>query len=194
MPTYDNPYVTQLSAQAGRSRKRSTNSASVLRQLLAMQQEQGASPVETASGVPRASRGIGRPTPNVSGKGGSTLERFINAIVGQESGGRYNALGVPTHGSRAYGRYQIMGYNIPSWSKEALGRSVSPEEFLRSPQIQDAVARAKLTQYFKTYGLEGAAKAWYGGPGSAKRNSEKKVYGGPSLNQYARDIMRRMGL
>jgi hypothetical protein len=53
-----------------------------------------------------------------------------------ESGGDYNALGpVIRHGSmagdRAYGKYQIMGSNIPRWTQEFLGHQMTPGEFLR---------------------------------------------------------------
>lgn len=127
--------------------------------------------------------------------GSGELDRFINAIVGQESGGNYRAVGIPTKYGRALGRYQIIPGNVGPWSREALGRSVSPQQFLNDPKIQDAVAKHKLSQYYKKYGVEGAAKAWYGGEGAAKRSSNKRYYGGqhPSLNQYAASIRRRMG-
>src|SRR5688500_8767678 len=45
------------------------------------------------------------------------------AIAGIESGGRYNAIGPRTkNGDRAYGKYQVMGNNVPVWTKAALGR------------------------------------------------------------------------
>lgn len=124
---------------------------------------------------------------------GGNLGKFLHAIATQESGGRYNALGIVTRsGDRAYGKYQIMGANIPSWSEAALGKSLTPQQFLHSPKAQEAVARYKLTQYFKRYGAAGAAKAWYAGEGNARTSSDSPQYGGPSINDYAAQVLRRM--
>jgi hypothetical protein len=125
--------------------------------------------------------------------GSGQLGKFLHAIATQESGGRYNALGVVTRsGDRAYGKYQVMGANIPSWSKAALGRSLTPQQYLHSPKAQEAVARYKLTQYFRRYGAAGAAKAWYAGEGNARTNSDSSQYGGPSINDYASQVLGRM--
>jgi len=42
--------------------------------------------------------------------------------IGQfESGGNYNAIGPATSkGNKAYGKYQVMDFNIPNWSKEVI--------------------------------------------------------------------------
>jgi len=125
--------------------------------------------------------------------GSGNLGKFLNAIATQESGGRYNALGVVTRsGDRAYGKYQVMGANIPSWTEAALGKRLTPQQFLHSPRAQESVARFKLTQYFRKYGPEGAAKAWYAGEGNATTNSDRPQYGGPSINDYAAQVLRRM--
>jgi hypothetical protein len=124
------------------------------------------------------------------------LQAFLRAISTQESGGNYNAVGVDTGGgSRAYGKYQIMDFNIEGpdgWDKEALGRNIDIEQFLNSPDLQEQIARAKLREYFKQYGPEGAAKAWYAGPGNAFSNSNSPQYGGPSINGYANSVMNHM--
>lgn len=127
--------------------------------------------------------------------GGAGFDAFLRSIAKQESGSNYSAVGIPTRYGRALGKYQILPNNVRAWSREALGRSVSPEQFLRSPQLQEQIARYKLAQYYKRYGAAGAAKAWYGGEGAARRNSSKRYYGGahPSLNEYARSVVRRMG-
>jgi hypothetical protein len=90
-----------------------------------------------------------------------------------------------------------MPANLPSWSRAALGRSVSAAEFLRSPQLQDAVAKHQMQQYFNKYGARGAAIAWYAGPGALKYSSgalNRGQKGYPSINSYAADILRRAGL
>ncbi|HET7713055.1 MAG TPA: transglycosylase SLT domain-containing protein [Patescibacteria group bacterium] len=134
--------------------------------------------------------GLAKGTPTGSG----TLGKFLHAIASQESGGNYNALGVVTRsGDRAYGKYQVMGANVPSWTKAALGKSLTPQQYLHSPRAQEAVARYKLSEYFRKYGPAGAAKAWYAGEGNARTNSDSPQYGGPSINDYAASVLRRMG-
>ena len=54
-----------------------------------------------------------------SRKGGGD---YAGAISNIESGGRYDLLGpVTKSGDRAYGKYQVMGANVPEWSRAALG-------------------------------------------------------------------------
>ena len=124
------------------------------------------------------------------------LQAFLQAISTQESGDNYNAVGVDTGGGhRAYGKYQIMDFNIDGpegWDMEALNRNISVEEFLNSPELQEKIARYKLRSYFKQYGPEGAAKAWYAGPGNAFANSNSPQYGGPSINGYANSVLSHM--
>ena len=129
---------------------------------------------------------------NVNGR----LGAFLKSIATQESGGNYGAVGVDTGGGhRAYGKYQIMDFNFAGkggWDKEALGRDISIQKYLNSPRIQEKIARSKLTDYYRQYGARGAAKAWYAGPGNAYTNSNSPQYGGPSINDYAQEVISRM--
>jgi hypothetical protein len=54
--------------------------------------------------------------------------RYADAISTVESGGNYREIG-PHTGSmgRALGKYQVMSANVGPWSKEVLGREVSPQ-------------------------------------------------------------------
>lgn len=127
---------------------------------------------------------------NNSRSGGLDAER--NAISGIESGGKYNEVGPATKtGDRAYGRYQVMGQNIPQWTREALGRSMTPEEFLRSPQAQDAVFNQKFGQYKDKYGPEGAARAWFAGEGGMNNPNARDVLG-TTVQNYSDRFMRGM--
>jgi hypothetical protein len=123
--------------------------------------------------------------------GSGSFEKFVNAIASKESGGNYGAV---NRSSGAAGKYQIMPSNIGPWSREALGRSVSVSEFLRSPAIQERVARYKLQQYYNKYGAAGAAVAWYAGPGAVSRSmgSTRSQGAYPSIQAYWNDIIRRM--
>lgn len=132
--------------------------------------------------------------PNITG--GGSFEAFVNAITGQESGGNY---GARNRDSGAMGRYQIMPGNLggrkSGWDYEALGRDITPSQFMSNPKLQDAIARYKLQQYYKKWGPRGAAIAWYAGPGAVGRVNGNKSQGAyPTINQYANAILKRMGL
>jgi hypothetical protein len=89
-----------------------------------------------------------------------------NAISGIESGGRYDAVGpvANSKGQRAYGKYQVMDFNIPTWTAEVLGKSMTPQEFLASPQAQEAVFKTKFGQFRQQYGSDqDAASVWFSG-------------------------------
>lgn len=109
-----------------------------------------------------------------------------------ESGGNYKALGPLTGGDRAYGRYQVMGANIPSWTKSALGRSMTADEFLSSPEAQDAVFNNVFGGYMKKYGPVGAAKAWFAGEGGMNNNNATDVLG-TGVGGYAKRFMDYYG-
>ena len=134
---------------------------------------------------------------NVPGAKGS-FGSFLNAIAGRESGGNYSAR---NRSSGAMGKYQIMPGNLggrhSGWDYEALGRDVTPAQFMQSPKLQEAIARYKLQQYFNRYGAWGAAVAWYAGPGALKysRNSLNRRQGAySSIATYANAIVKRMGM
>lgn len=121
------------------------------------------------------------------------FESLVNAIGGQESegSGGYNAKNGRTGAS---GKYQIMPDNWPSWAEEAGLSADAP----MTPENQEIVARHKLKEYYDKYGARGAAIAWYGGEGALNYSDEalnRKQGNGnePSINEYANDVMSRMG-
>lgn len=121
------------------------------------------------------------------------FESLVNAIGGQESegSGGYNAVNGRTGAS---GKYQIMPDNWPSWAEEAGLSADAP----MTPENQEIVARHKLREYYDKYGARGAAIAWYGGEGALNYSDEalnRKQGNGnePSINEYANDVMSRMG-
>lgn len=99
------------------------------------------------------------------------INRLAESIGQFESGGRYNAVGPETKYGRAYGKYQVLASNVPAWTREALGTSMSPREFLADKGAQDAVARYKMAQYMKQFGgdLNKVTIAWFAGPGNASK-------------------------
>lgn len=120
---------------------------------------------------------------------------YRDAIASIESkgSGDYGAVG-PTHPKmgRALGRYQIMESNIGPWSMEALGREVTPDEFMSDPKIQDAIFDKKFQGYVAKYGPEGAAQAWFGGPGGVGKTDRKDVLG-TSIGGYGKKFMGNLG-
>jgi hypothetical protein len=114
------------------------------------------------------------------------VNRVANALRRIESSDRYGALGPvsPKSGDRAYGAYQVMGANIPSWSREALGREVSPREFLESSDIQDQVAKHRINKYLDQYGdPTDVASMWFSGR-PASRAMGLSDFTGTSVPKY----------
>ena len=117
-----------------------------------------------------------------TGGGGSDFQSFMRAIASQESGGNYRAV---NRSSGALGKYQIMPANVGPWSQKALGRRITPQQFLNNPTYQEQIAQYMLRNYYQKYGARGAAEAWYGGPGSIGKGY---------VRGYSNSILRKMGL
>lgn len=96
---------------------------------------------------------------------GTGVDAWGTAIASIESGGDYALRGpVTKSGDRAYGKYQVMGENVPVWTKEVLGTALTPEQFLANPKAQDAVFAAKFGSYVQQYGnTDDAASVWFSG-------------------------------
>jgi hypothetical protein len=116
--------------------------------------------------------------------------RFAAAIGQFESGGKYSAIGPDTgNGNRALGRYQVMASNVPSWTKEALGYSLTPEQFLKDQKAQDAVAQYKMAQYYEKHkNLADVASIWFSGRPVSKAGNAKDVIG-TSVPQYVKNVL-----
>lgn len=179
-------FLHTLEAGTAKSRRRRADSEAFISTIAQASMSGGGG----GGGRKRGGGGKGGGPVGKYGKG--RLGQFLHAISDQESGGNYGARGVQTKYGQALGKYQILDANIPAWSREVLGRSISPQRFLHSPRLQEKIARGKLTQYYRQYGAQGAAKAWYAGPGNAYTNSSRSQYGGPSINDYASSVLRKM--
>lgn len=99
----------------------------------------------------------------------SLIDRTKYGLAGVESAGSknpYATLGpVLKTGDRAYGKYQVMGENIPSWTKDALGMSLTPEQFLRDPDAQERTVSDQLGKILDANGNDPrqAASVWFTG-------------------------------
>ena len=120
----------------------------------------------------------------------AAAHRQIESADRQNPGGNYQAIGpLITHKhpdgtvttDHAYGAYQVTGQNIPAWTKEVLGQSLTPTQFLGSKEAQDAVYKAKMGQYINQVGLDGAVHKWLG-PGP--KDNTTGVSQGEYLNRF----------
>ena len=93
------------------------------------------------------------------------VDQIATQIAGIESGGKYDATGpVTKRGDRAYGKYQIMGANVPEWTREALGTELTPEAFLADPDAQEKTARFRMGKYLDETGdPRDVASMWHSG-------------------------------
>src|SRR5438309_347960 len=89
----------------------------------------------------------------------TTLDQLMYGIRQVESGGNYSVV----NSIGAVGAYQILQSNVPEWTRQALGYSMSWQQFRDSRAAQDAVARYKLGIFLKRYGAQGAASMWFSG-------------------------------
>lgn len=120
---------------------------------------------------------------------------YREAIASIESrgGGDYRAIGPkdPELG-RALGRYQVMEANVGPWTKAALGRELTPEQFLLNPKAQDIVFDHIFGNYVERFGSpEKAAQAWFAGPGGVGRVTREDVLG-TSVGEYGRKFQKAL--
>jgi hypothetical protein len=101
----------------------------------------------------------------------------------------YSRLRGPQH---ALGAYGIMDFNLPEWSRAAIGRVVSPQEFLANPQIQTQIYDWKMGDYLRRFGPEGAGRAWLGGEGSLNAPHARDPYG-TTVGGYGRQFANAVG-
>jgi hypothetical protein len=119
-----------------------------------------------------------------------TVEEFNQRTARNESGGEkdpYRAVGreVNRRGDRAWGKYQVMGENIPVWTKQYFGQELTPQQFLDSKDAQEAVAKGKGGEYLAKYGPNGAAAAWFGGEKGMQDASR------PNLQTHIADYVQK---
>lgn len=117
--------------------------------------------------------------PNITREGVGTAREALGFI---ESTDNYGAKGpVMTKGmykgDRAYGKYQVMGKNIPVWTKQVLGKAMTPQQFLNDTNAQDEVAAHKLQESFDRYGTwDDAASVWFSGRPMSKAGDASDGY------------------
>jgi hypothetical protein len=130
-----------------------------------------------------------------------TLEELARAFGFVESTHDYGQIGPPTRsGDRAYGYYQVMGENVPSWTERWVGRRMTPQEFLADPAAQDAVFYGQLGQYWNELPdadpelrVRNAASRWFSGrPWSAETAGLNDTY--ITNQEYGDRVLRSLGM
>jgi len=101
--------------------------------------------------------------------GDPRIERIARGIAAVESRGEkdpYASVGARSRkGDYPYGKYQIMGANIPEWGRAAGYPGLTIQQFRHSPEIQEAVARHQFGKMLAKSGNPNAvAGEWLGGP------------------------------
>jgi hypothetical protein len=110
-----------------------------------------------------------------------SIDEWMQRAARNETGAEkdpYNAVGpISRRGDHAYGKYQVMGENVPVWTKKYLGEEMTPQEFLADKDAQDQVARGKGGEYLAKYGPTGAAAAWFAGENGMNDPNRKDTLG-----------------
>lgn len=132
-------------------------------------------------------------TAAVTAQPGGDMGAYSNAISSIESGGRYDAIGPVTRsGDRAYGKYQVMGANIPAWTKKHLGREMTPQQFLADKDAQEKVFSREFGGYVGKYGNpQDAASMWFSGRPAAQGAGRNDGY--TSQPEYLRRFNAALG-
>lgn len=130
------------------------------------------------------------------------IRHLRQAIIAQESSGDHHLLN--PSGSGALGLGQVMPEELAKWSQEAVGREVSPQEFLNSPGLQIMVIDHKLTEYWQqaivqangnqSEAIQRVAAWWYSGNPDKFTDQTPQAWNGdeyPSVATYANQILER---
>ena len=93
---------------------------------------------------------------------------------------------VPTASIKSWGQ------TFPQWTQANSWGANDASAVFQSPDAQEKVARAKLSEYAAKYGPEGATKAWFAGP-TGMNNLNAKDMLGTTVSNYAQKAMANMG-
>lgn len=120
----------------------------------------------------------------------TSFDQFMYGISIQETGGHGSADYRKVNAYGAVGKYQVLKSNVPGWSKQVLGYSISWQKFRDSPDLQEKIVRGILKGYWDKWGPRGAAAAWYAGPGNHNLDmSTRPQPGGPSIKTYVDQVL-----
>jgi len=128
-----------------------------------------------------------------------TAKSIAQVETGFVKGSQYLALGKVINkgrwkGQRAIGKYQIMEGNVRQWTKQYLGREMSPQEFRLNPMAQEIVGQAKIAEYLNKYGSPlDVASMWHSGKPVRRLSGKERDLGtGIPTNEYLRRFTYHM--
>lgn len=135
---------------------------------------------------------------NMNPQGSGHLDALRRAIIGQESGGNYRILN-PDSG--AVGLGQVMPDNIPSWTREALGKSLTVDQFRNDAAAQVKTINFQMGKMFDTalrssggdvaLAVRKTASEWYSGQQSLYDDARPQTFGAgsyPSIREYTKSV------
>lgn len=115
------------------------------------------------------------------------------AIGHVESSGNYRAVGPTTRdGNRAYGKYQVMDFNIGPWTRQALGRTLTPAAFLADSAAQDTTVRVELQRLLARWGnAADVAAVWFSGRPLQQSANDRDITG-TTVTEYVGRVLEAM--
>lgn len=135
------------------------------------------------------------------------IDMLRNAIIGQESAGD---AAIVNEDSGALGLGQVMPENLAGdgrgWDYEALGRDLTPEEFLADPDAQTKIINHQLAKIFDAQVAAGkseeeavrrTAATWYSGDPNKADDATPQNWQGdpdkeyPSIKDYSDEVLAR---
>jgi hypothetical protein len=139
----------------------------------------------------------GQMTPSDQSSLPTNVSLFRQAIIGKESGGNYNAVN-PDSGALGIG--QVMPENVGPWTQKYLGKTLTPQQFLKDRAAQDTVVNGRFNDMLKDQvaaGFSGeqmirrAAAVWYSGQAKLWNDTKPQYRKGrryPSIAEYTQAI------
>lgn len=126
-----------------------------------------------------------------------TVDQFLQGLAKKESSGNYKALGPVINsgmytGDRAYGKYQIMGKNVPEWSQKYLGKKLTADQLYQDEKLQDELMRKRAQELYSKYGnWEDVASVHFTGQPLKKAGNVKDQLG-TTAPKYVQDVLAFM--
>lgn len=124
-----------------------------------------------------------------------SLPSSPGTVAAEGTKGNYGALGPiitdknsSYNGDRAYGKYQVMGKNVPDWTAKHYGQRLTPDQYLNNPDAQEAVYKGQFGGYLKKYGNQAdAASAWFTGQPLAQARARGAHDQNMGVDQYVKN-------
>lgn len=157
-------------------------------------------PTNNKPTLPRAKKLTSKPL--IANNRSKQVTAIRRAIIGQESAGKFWLIN-PDSGALGYG--QLMQENVAPWTKSALGRALTVDEFLNNPELQIKTIDHKLDQYLQRelistggineeVAIRRVAAAWYSGNPKLWNDTSFQYSNGrryPSIENYTGSVWRR---